>query len=213
MRGHGGSDPVAGDYTMSDLAADLVLVLDYLGLAKVHFVGCSIGGMIGQVLGIEHATRVHSLMLCGTSPRAVPGGMDMWEARFAAIEAAGSVEPLADDTMVRWFTEGCRARRPHRLQQVRDMVANTTPSGYCAGARAIIAFDILDALPSVTAPTLVLCGDEDPGTPPEGNRAIAASIPGARYVEMSPARHIPMIEHPDRFNAILMDWLSSQARS
>lgn len=210
MRGHGGSEAGPEPCTMSDLAGDIILLLDYLGIDKAHFVGCSIGGMIGQVLGIEHGPRVHSLMLCGTSPRAVPGGMDMWLARFAAIEAAGSVEPLADDTMVRWFTDGYRARRTLRMRQVRDMVANTTPAGYVAGARAIIAFDVLDALPSVTAPTLVLCGDEDPGTPPEGNRTIAALIPGARYVEMAPARHIPMIEHPERFNAIMLDWLNEQ---
>ena len=210
MRGHGGSDPVPGDYTMSELARDVVAVLDFLSLEKVHFAGVSIGGMIGQVLGIEHPDRVLSLMLCGTSPNAVPGGMAMWQARFAAIEEAGSVEPLADDSMVRWFTDGFRPRRPDRWQQIRNTVANTTPEGYRGGAAAIIDFDVREKLPLIEAPTLVVCGDDDPGTPPAGNRLIADLVPGARYVEIANARHIPMMEHPETFNRIMMDWLSLQ---
>ena len=210
MRGHGGSDPVPGDYSMSELAGDLIAVLDFHGFDKVHFAGVSIGGMIGQVLGIEHPHRIHSLMLCGTSPQAVPGGQAMWDARFEAIRKANSVEPIADDTMVRWFTDAFRPRRPDRWQQIRNTVANTTPDGYCGGATAIIAFDVRDKLPQVKAPTLVVCGDDDPGTPPAGNRLIAELIPGARYLEIADARHIPMMEHPETFNAIMMDWLSAQ---
>ena len=208
MRGHGGSDPVPGDYTMIELARDVILVLDFIGLERVHFVGVSIGGMIGQVLGIEHGRRLLSLMLCGTSPQAVPGGMSMWNDRFAAIKAAGSVEPLADDTMQRWFTDAFRAERPARWDQVRETISSTTLQGYMGGAAAILAFDVLAKLSIVSVPTLVVCGDEDVGTPPEGNRTIAKLIPGARYHEMQKARHIPMLEYPEIFNRILFEWLA-----
>jgi 3-oxoadipate enol-lactonase len=210
MRGHGGSDPVAEDCSMSALAGDVVLVLDFLGIPQIHFVGVSIGGMIGQVLGIEHGPRLHSLMLCGTSPRTVPGGMAMWEARFATIRAASSVEPLADDTMGRWFTDGFKPRRPDRWKQVRETIAATPPTGYIGGANAILGFDVLSQLPAVKAPTLVLCGDGDVGTPPEGNRTVASLIPGARYHEMANARHIPMLEYPDAFNRVMLDWLAAR---
>jgi 3-oxoadipate enol-lactonase len=209
MRGHGGSDALAGDYTMRSLAEDVVLMLDFLGFPKVHFAGVSIGGMIGQVLGIEHGERMLSLMLCGISPKAVPGGQPMWDARFAAIREANSVEPLADDTMRRWFTDGFLAEQPTRVEQIRNTVASTTPDGYMGGAAAIIAFDVLAELPNVKTPTLVVCGDDDPGTPAEGNRTIASLIPGARYHEIANARHIPMIEHPETFNRIMMDWLAA----
>jgi 3-oxoadipate enol-lactonase len=210
MRGHGGSDPVDGDYTMSDLAGDVVLVLDVLGLPRVHFVGVSIGGMIGQTLAIEHADRLASLMLSGTSPQAVPGPPGMWEARFAAIRSAGSVEAVADATMPRWFTDAFVARRSARLAQIRDTVASTSISGYFGGAGAIIRFDVLASLPRVRTPTLVVCGDDDPGTPAAGNRKIAELIPGARYLEIPNARHIPMIEHPETFNRIMLGWLAAQ---
>ena len=147
MRGHGGSEAAPGPYSMGELAGDVVAVLDFLGLAKVHFVGLSIGGMIGQQLALDHADRLHSLMLTGTSPQAVPGPPQMWPERFAAIRAAGSVAPIADATMTRWFTDAFRPARENRWQQVWNMVANTSPEGYIAGAGAIIGFDVLDRLP------------------------------------------------------------------
>jgi 3-oxoadipate enol-lactonase len=210
MRGHGGSDPVEGDYTMSDLAGDVVLVLDALGLQRAHFIGVSIGGMIGQTLAIEHADRLSSVMLSGTSPKAVPGPPGMWDARFAAIRGVGSVAAIADETMKRWFADAFVARRPARVAQIRDTVASTTIGGYVAGAAAIIGFDALSRLPGVRTPTLVVCGDDDPGTPPEGNRRIAELIPGARYEEIADARHIPMIEHPATFNRIMLEWLAAR---
>ena len=194
MRGHGGSDPGERTCRMEDLAADVVLLLDALGMPKVHFVGLSIGGMIGQALALDHRERLASLFLTGTSPQAVPGGMAMWDARFEAIAAAGSLHPIADDSIRRWFTASFA--RANRLRQIRETVACTSPAGYRAGAEAIIAFDVLDRLAGVTTPTLVVCGDDDPGTPPEGNRAIAERVPGARYVEIADARHLPMVQHP-----------------
>jgi 3-oxoadipate enol-lactonase len=207
MRGHGGSEPGRGNYTMSGLADDVVRVMDFLHISQVHFAGVSIGGMIGQTLGIEHGDRLLSLMLCDTSPQSVPGGASMWDARFAAIRAANCVEPLADDTMRRWFTDDFKQRCPSQWKQVRETIASTTPEGYIGGATALIDFDVLSQLPNVKVPTLVVCGADDPGTPPEGNRAIASLIPGARYHEIPSARHIPMLEYPDTFNRILLDWL------
>jgi 3-oxoadipate enol-lactonase len=210
MRGHGGSGVPAGPYAMADLAGDVIAVLDFLGLEKMHFVGLSIGGMIGQQLALDHAARLHSLMLTGTSPKAVPGPPQMWPERFAAIREAGSVAPIADATMTRWFTEQFRPAHENRWQQVRSMIANTSPEGYIAGAEAIINFDVLERLPSVRMETLVVCGDDDPGTPAEGNRKIAALIPGAHYQEVARARHIPMVEHPELFSRILLGWLDGQ---
>lgn len=210
MRGHGGSEAGPEDCTMSMLAQDVAGVLDFLGIAKVHFVGVSIGGMIGQVFGIEHAERTLSLMLCGTAPAALEGGMELlWQPRFDAIAAAGSLAPLADATMTRWVTERFRETRPERWRQIHQTICRTSLEGYRAGALAIDGFDVLDRLPSITAPTLVLCGDGDTGTPPAGNQKIAELIPGARYLELENARHTPMVEYPELFSAILLDWLAS----
>jgi 3-oxoadipate enol-lactonase len=166
--------------------------------------------MIGQTFAIEHGHRLQSLMLCGTSPATPPGGMQLWAPRFEAVNRAGSVEPLADGTMERWFTSAFKTRRPDRWKQIRATVAGTSPAGYLGCAAAILKFDVLQKLPSVRTPTLVVCGDDDPGTPPADNRKIAQLIRGARYQEIADARHISMVEHPDTFNRIMIDWLSSK---
>jgi 3-oxoadipate enol-lactonase len=158
------------------------------------------------VFALEHADRLASLLLTGTSAQAVPGGQAMWDARFAAITRVGSLDPIADDTMRRWFTPSMT--NAARIRQIRDTVAATSPEGYRAGAEAIIAFDVLDRLAHIRAPTLVICGDDDPGTPPEGNRAIAVRIAGAHYVEIADARHLPMVQHPEQYATILLDWLA-----
>lgn len=210
MRGHGGSDPVEGDYTMAALADDVALALDFLGIDKVHYVGLSIGGMIGQAFAIGHGHRLHSSMLCDTAPGTPPGGQAAWAPRIEAVKKAGSLEPLGDGTMERWFTDAFKPRRPERWKEIRSTVVNTTPAGYLGCAAAILSFDFVPKLPSVKVPTLVVCGDDDQGTPPAGNKQIAELIPGARYQGIADARHFPNVEHPDVFNRIMLDWLASK---
>jgi len=210
MRGHGGSDPVEGDYTMAALADDVALSLDFLGIDKVHLIGLSIGGMIGQAFAIGHGSRLHSCMLCDTAPATPPGGKDVWRGRVEAVKAAGSLEALGDQTMERWFTGAFKMKQPARWKEIRSTIVNTTTAGYIGCAAAIADYDFVPKLPDVAVPTLVVCGDEDPGTPPEGNKRIAELIPGARYEGIANARHFPNVERADVFNRIMMTWLSSR---
>jgi 3-oxoadipate enol-lactonase len=199
MRGHGGSDPVPGDYTMSTLAADVALAIDALGLDRVHYIGLSIGGMLGQAFAIEHAAKLKSLMLCDTLPATQPDAKTAWGPRIETTKKANSLEPLADGTMDRWFTEAFKPRKPARWKQLRD-----------TSAAAILNFDFLSKLPTLKVPTLVVCGDGDPGTPPTENKRIASLVPGARYEEIAAARHFPNVEQPEAFNRIMMGWLNEQ---
>ncbi|MEJ0023282.1 MAG: alpha/beta hydrolase, partial [Alphaproteobacteria bacterium] len=115
MRGHGGSDAGSEQPMMADYADDIAKVLDLLGIKKVHYVGLSIGGMIGQTFALDHGDRLHSLMLCSTSPQAVPGGEQMWFDRFDQVNAAKSVEPVANASMERWVTPGLQGAKPYSL--------------------------------------------------------------------------------------------------
>ena len=210
MRGHGGSDPVAGPYTMSALAGDVATAIDALGLDRVHFVGLSIGGMIGQGFGIEHAAKVKSLMLCDTLPGTLPDAKAAWAPRIEAVTKANSLAPIADATMERWFTSAYKPRSPQRWRQIRDTVAETTPVGFLGCAAAILDFDWVSKLPTIKVPTLIVCGSDDPGTPPAQNQRIAGLIPGARYQEIADARHFPNVERAEIFNEILLGWLKAQ---
>ncbi len=210
MRGHGGSDPVAGDYTMAQLGDDVAVSLDFLGIPRVHFIGLSIGGMLGQAFALAHPQRVASAMLCDTAPRTPPGAQEGWTPRIKAVREANSVAPLGDATMERWFTDAFKPRAPLRWKEIHATIGGTTPAGYLGCAAAILNFDFVPRLPSLKVPTLVVCGDEDQGTPPAGNKQIAELVPGGRYEGIANARHFPNVEQADTFNRIMLSWLGAQ---
>jgi 3-oxoadipate enol-lactonase len=208
MRGHGGSDPGVGDYTLSGLAGDIALVLDSLGSAHVHYIGLSMGGVLGQVFAFEHRDRLVSAMWCDTMLTR-PGTPEDWQQRVDAVSAANSVAPLAD-SVEGFLTDAFKARNPRRYKQIRDMIIGTTPAGFLGCVAAVRDFDFAAFLPSVRLPVLVVCGAADTDSPPEGNRRIASLVPGARYEEIADARHMPNVEKPDVFNRIMLGWLQAQ---
>ncbi|MBV8888201.1 MAG: alpha/beta fold hydrolase [Alphaproteobacteria bacterium] len=213
MRGHGGSDPVAGEYTMSALAGDVAAVLDALSLPRVHYIGLSIGGMIGQAFALEHGQRLISAMWCDTLPASPSGARAAWDERMGIVRRANSLEPIADPTMERWFTDAFKSRNPGRWRQIRDTIAATTPTGYLGCSAGILDFDFAPRLPSLRLPVLVVCGSEDAGTPASENRRLAGLVPGTRYEEIPGMRHFPNVEAPDAFNRIMLGWLESHKRA
>jgi 3-oxoadipate enol-lactonase len=206
MRGHGGSDPTPGDYTMEQLVEDAVQILDELAIPQVHFCGLSIGGMIGQGLGILHPTRVASLILCDTQSEAPKDAKERWGGRAIIIQKASSMAPLAESTMARWLSAAFKDRRPGLWKQIHDTVAATPPQGYIGCAAAIQTFKWTPRLHEIVTPTLVLCGADDPGANPEENRMIAATVQRGEFMAIAGARHLPNVEDPDRFNRIVIDW-------
>jgi 3-oxoadipate enol-lactonase len=211
MRGHGGSDPPAGDTTLDELADDIAAVIGALAIERVHFVGLSIGGMIGQALALRQGRKVASLMLCESPPASLPRVAEIWAPRIAAVQAAGSCEPIADATMERWLSPAFKARDPGRWRQIRDTVAATDPAGYLGGIHALSRFDFTGELPSLRVPALALYGEDDVASSAEENARLASLIPGGRFVSFAGARHLPNVEAPERFNRILLDWLGAQS--
>jgi 3-oxoadipate enol-lactonase len=126
MRGHGGSDPVPGDYTMNDLAGDVALVLDGLSIARVHYIGLSIGGMLGQAFALDHRDRLISILWCDTLPASPPGAADLWGPRVKAVREANSLAPIVDASMDRYLTPAFKTRNPGRWKQIEDTILGTT---------------------------------------------------------------------------------------
>jgi 3-oxoadipate enol-lactonase len=207
MRGHGGSDPVDGDYTMAALADDVATTLQALAIPRVHYIGLSIGGMIGQAFALAHGERLISALWCDTLPESPQGARDAWDERIGTVLGVNSLAPLADSTVERWLTDDFKARHPSRWRQIRDTITGTTPRGYLGCCAAILNFDFTPRLPLLRLPLLVICGSDDAGTPPAENRRLASLVPGGRYEEMAGCRHFPNVEMPDQFNRIMMSWL------
>lgn len=212
MRGHGGSDPVPGPYSMSELGADVIAALDHLGFSRVHFIGLSIGGMIGQTLAIEHQPRLISAMLCDTMPVYPEASLATWEERKKPVRQANSVEPHADSSVARWLTDAFKAKNPARYRQLRDTIAATSAQGYLGCVEAISKIDFIAGLPSVKIPVMTVCGSDDAGTPPAANKRIAALVANGSYGEIAHALHFPNVEHPGVFNGIMLGWLDQQRK-
>src|SRR5262245_24455915 len=209
LRGHGGSDAVPGDYTLDELASDVAAVIEALGVGPVDYVGLSVGGMIGEALALRFGQFVASLMLCEAPPASLKNAREIWAPRMAAARAAGSLEPIADATMERWLTPEFRRRNPARWQQIRDTIAATTVEGYCGTVAALSNFDFTAQLPQLRVPALVLYAEDDKASSYEENERLASLIPGGRFVAFPGARHLPNVQDPARFNAILCNWLES----
>lgn len=208
-RGHGGSPVPEDGCTMADLAADVVALADELGLDRFAYVGISIGGAVGQVLGIEHGDRLSSLVLCCTAP--VFGAPATWRERAELVRREG-VGSLVESTTERWFTEEFRASDPAAVERVMDMLRATPPAGYACCCEALASYDVSDRLGGIGTPTRVIAGAEDPGTPPEVGRSIASSVAGADLVVIDGAAHIANVARPKEFNAAVREHLVATTR-
>ncbi|MFC5496265.1 alpha/beta fold hydrolase [Caenimonas terrae] len=195
LRGHGAGSAPAGPYTMQELADDCAGLLDALALDRVHFVGSSLGGMIGQQVGARHGHRLLSLTLANTA--AVQGAPASWDERVAVARKSG-VAALADGTLQRWFTPGFAERAPQELARMRELLCGTSVEGFAGCAQAVRDLSQLQLLSTIAVPTLVVVGSEDKATPPEQGRQIADAIPGARLVTL-PAAHQAAVEQPQAF--------------
>jgi 3-oxoadipate enol-lactonase len=196
-RGHGRSGTTPGPYSISQLADDAVGLLDALEIGKVHFVGLSMGGAIGQQLGARYPHRVHSLALCDTASELPP--RSMWEERIAVARSQG-IPGLADTTIKRWFTAPFIGRDPDAVAKVRKMVLDTGADGYVACASALRDMAQTTMLLKVKAPTLILVGRADPACTVDQAIVLHRMIDGSELVVLEDAAHLSNIEQPEAFN-------------
>lgn len=207
MRGHGASQAPPGPYSVAALARDVLGLLDALGVVRALFCGISLGGMVGQWLGMNAPERVAALVLANTSARLGPP--EAWDARIAAVRAGG-MESVAGAVLARWFTPGFRDRRPDEVDRVRRMLLATPPEGYAAACAAVRDMDHRASVGRIGAPTLVVSGAADPSTPPAEGRFLAERIPGARHVELD-AAHLSNVEAPQAFLDAVLPFLEEHA--
>ncbi len=205
-RGHGRSPVPAGPYRIDDLGHDVLRLMDDLQLERASYCGLSIGGMVGQWLAINVPERLDRLILICTGSFLPPA--DPWLERAAAVRGAGTTAAIADPVLGRWFTEPFASAHPDTVARYRAMIVGTDPGGYAGCCEAIAAMDLRAGLPSVTTPTLVLSGAQDPSIPPSHGRLIADLIPGAGYELLDPAAHLATVERADAVNALLAEFLN-----
>lgn len=209
-RGHGGTDAPAAAYTLDQLAADARALLGALGIAKTHWCGLSMGGMIGQTLALERPDLFASLSLCDTSSRIPAEARPLWADRIKTAESQG-MEPLVEPTLGRWLTAPFRARRKDVVDGVATMIRSTPPQGYAGCCHAIAALDLTDRISAISIPTLVIVGEEDQGTPVAASKVMNERIKGSELVIIPAAAHLSNLEKPEEFTAALTKFLAKHA--
>jgi 3-oxoadipate enol-lactonase len=205
-RGHGGTEATAGPYSLDELSEDVRALLRALGITRTHFIGLSMGGMIGQIIAIKYPQMLQSLVLCDTMSRVPTEAKPMWDDRIHTAETGG-MEPLVEPTLARWFTEPFRQKGSPVLDQVRTMIRSTPPRGYTGCCHAIAALNLTDHLKAITLPTLIIVGEDDPATPVAASHVIHEQIRGSELVILKSAAHLSNLEQPEAFNQALTAFL------
>jgi 3-oxoadipate enol-lactonase len=209
-RGHGLSGAPAGPYTLEQMADDLHALLGHLGIAHTHFVGLSMGGMIGQTYALKFPGVFTTLTLADTTSRYPAEAAAAWTERIRLAETQG-MKPLVEPTLARWFTESFRNRHPYKTRRVGELIAQTPVAGYVGCSHAIPRINLTERLKDIRCPILVVCGEQDGGTPPAMAREIHENAPGSRLVMIPQAAHLSNLEQPEAFNRALLEFLAAPA--
>jgi 3-oxoadipate enol-lactonase len=205
-RGHGASDAPPGPYSLDQLGEDGHGLLKALNIEQTHFMGLSMGGMIAQVLALKHPDMLRSLILCDTMSQLPPEAKPIWDERITIAEKQG-MEPHVKPTIERWFTEPFRSSPV--VDRVRAMIRATNPKGYIGCSRAIMGLNLTERLSAISLPTLIIVGEEDPGTPVEASQVMQKKIKGSKLVVLKSAAHLSNIEQADAFNKAVLSFLSA----
>ena len=206
LRGQGDSETTPGPYSMAGLARDAHDLLDALDIDRCVFAGVSMGGMVAQHLALIAPQRVAALILADTAGGFDAAGRVAWDERISQLQQGG-IASLVDTMMGRWFSEAFRQARPESVAPIAAILATADLAGYLASCAAVRDHDLRERLPEIVAPTLVICGENDPSTPPAMSRALAEKIPGARLEILSGLNHLPNFEAPERFSGVVENFL------
>ena len=209
LRGFGGTELPPGPYAMH---SDLIALMDELGIGRFHVVGCSMGGSVAIDVTLENPGRVARLVLVGAGVGGANFG-EADEALFADVEKAdqaGDLEAL-NRAEIRLWVDGPRraegAAPPAVRELALDMNGRSMSSNWGAAKRQQLDPPAVDRLGEIKAPTLLVVGDEDLPHVHTAADFMASKIAGARKVVIGDAAHLPSLEHPDEFNALLLEFL------
>ncbi|MFM9370034.1 3-oxoadipate enol-lactonase [Streptomyces sp. Da 82-17] len=205
LPGHGNSpaELIRPEATVDRLGLLVIELADALGLERFHYAGVSLGGAVGLWLAAHHPERVDRLAVVCSSAHFGPP--EPWRERAALVRESGT-GAVADGAPGRWFTPGfLEGEEGARGRALVDDLRRTDPQAYAACCDALARLDLRPDLPSITAPTLVLAGRDDPATPPAHAREIADAVPGAALTELARTSHLAPAERPAAVLAALRE--------
>lgn len=206
MRGHGQSSVPAGDYTLEMLTSDLRGLLDALSIGRCHYVGLSIGGMIGMAAAARFPLRFATLTLANTTSRYPTTMRATWDERIRTAREQG-MEALVASTLSRWFRPIFSQQDKDAVRRFGSLIRKTPVDGYAGCAAAIAGLDLTQKIEHLDLPVLVIAGEDDQGTTVAMAEDIVKAIPGARLEVLANAAHLSNVEQTAAFNAAVRNFL------
>ena len=207
-RGHGETEAPNAPYDLTLLANDVAALLRALEIEQTHFVGLSMGGMIGQRFATSYPELADSVTLCATACQMPPEVGPAWNERIEIANTQG-MDGLVNSTVERWFTKKFLENDAKSLTRVREMIRQTPPHGFANCGEAIKVLAQLNILKEIRCPTLLLVGEDDPSTPPAASELIKENVTGAEMKIIKQASHLLNIEQPATFNKELLKFLAT----
>lgn len=209
-RGHGQSDAPVGAYTFETLAKDVVDLMTACGIEKASFLGLSMGGMVGQYLGLLYPERFNCLLLVSTSSRVPDEAQPIWDQRIAAVRSEGMASQV-DGAMQRWVSPRALKENAALVERLRKMILATPVDGYLGWCQAIRGLSVTSRLGAIKLPTRVIVGEIDPATPIAASQAIHEAIPGSDLVIVPGVSHMLHNEEPELFHSHVLPFLDAHA--
>ena len=203
-RGHGLSTAPDSPFTLDDLGNDLLHLLDALAIERTHFCGLSIGGLIGQWMGINAATRVNRIVVAATAPRI--GTAQGWIERVDLVRSQG-LKALVPGTRERWFSPEFAATAPSTVNHFLTVFAGTSLNAYVGCCIALADADLGNQIDQITNPFLAIAGVSDEVCTPQDINQLSLKVRAGRYCTL-PGRHLISTESAQAFNKLLIDFLS-----
>jgi len=208
LRGHGRSAVSAKTPTIDDFADDVIAIADELELDRFVYCGLSIGGAIGQSLAARHGERMEVLVLASTGMTILSPAALHDRAERVLAEGMGWI---ADLSVPRWFTQRFRTEHPEVVAAQMAHMRAMDPRGYADACRALAGFDGHGVVAGITAPTLVIAGEQDIATTPEGGAELASAIAGAEFRTIADAAHLCNVEAPEEFLDLLRGFVDNRS--
>ena len=190
QRGHGETEVASGPYSFEQLANDVLALLDALSITRTHFVGLSMGGMTGMTMAVRRAPVLQTLVLCDTASQDPYGDPALWQQRFDALRADGSMEVLVESALTRFLAPDTVKDRPQLAETVRAMIRNTSVDGHIACCQAIMELDLTRRLSEIAVPTMIVVGADDQSTTAKMSKTIHRNVAGSELVILKKAAHL-----------------------
>ena len=210
LRGAGQSDVSTEGYGLTELAGDVLRVMDAANLSEAFIVGLAVGGLVAMQCAYERLSRVAGLVLIDT-PLAIPESTAAFTRQRADIVVREGMAAVVDQSISRSFPPPVAAACPQAVSRYRARFLRNDPQGYAFASLAFLGADFREAASRIDVPVLVLVGEHDILFPPAQARLLAEALPRATYRVIPGAGHFPPLQAPDAVCDLVVPFLSGAA--